>query len=250
MRHIITTLSPTASHPNSRVRYTVSIGSTSAARMWGTSFTCMKSSGHDRRKSLPHRDGELIQIVDSALADATHRSGEWLLCRPGCTQCCHGVFAISQLDALRLLAGLEQIEEARAVRVRDRARESMARIAAEFPGNPLTGILDQSDKGQEAFQNFANDEPCPALDPVTGNCDLYEFRPMTCRVFGPPVRIEEGFSVCELCFQGATAAQVAAGEMKPDPDELEVEVIAQAESITGLHGETIVAFCLALMNDH
>ena len=28
-------------------------------------------------------DQKLIQIVDSALAEATRRSGKWLACRPG-----------------------------------------------------------------------------------------------------------------------------------------------------------------------
>ena len=41
---------------------------------------------------------------------------------------------------------------------------------------------------QARFEDFANDAACPALDPATGRCDVYAWRPMTCRVFGPPVR--------------------------------------------------------------
>jgi hypothetical protein len=55
-------------------------------------------------------DRKLIQIVDAALANATRQSGEWLACRPGCTQCCIGAFAINQLDALRLRRGLAELE--------------------------------------------------------------------------------------------------------------------------------------------
>src|SRR5258708_7127250 len=55
-------------------------------------------------------DQQLIQIVDSALADAARRSGDWLVCRPGCTQCCIGVFSINQLDAWRLRQGLADLE--------------------------------------------------------------------------------------------------------------------------------------------
>ena len=78
------------------------------------------------------------------------------------------------------------------------------------------------------FSDFANDEPCPALDPATGNCELYESRPMTCRVFGPPVRCEDGLGVCELCFQGATDKEIAACEMKPDPEDLESALLKKA----------------------
>jgi Fe-S-cluster containining protein len=194
------------------------------------------------------KDQALIQIVDSALAEATRRSGEWLVCRPGCTQCCVGVFPINQLDAFRLQRGLADLEmraPERAQGVRERAREAAVRLGPDFPGDPVRGLLDEGDDAAERFADFANDEPCPALDPETGNCELYESRPMTCRTFGPPVRSEDGLGVCELCYHGATDEEIAACEMKPDPDDLESDLLRKVEDGTGKHGETIIAFCLA-----
>ena len=173
------------------------------------------------------KDQALIQIVDAALAEAARRSGEWLVCRPGCTQCCIGVFPISQLDAARLRDGLDALDAAdppRAAAVRERARQSVARLAVGFPGDVLTSILD--DSRSDVLDDFADDEPCPALDPATGLCDLYAARPMTCRVFGPPLRSfddegHSGLGVCELCFHGAT------------PEEI-MEVLALV-SVLGVH---------------
>src|ERR1700675_2965314 len=102
-----------------------------------------------RGKDLRRKDQQLIQIVDSALTEAARRSGEWLVCRPGCTQCCIGAFPINQLDALRLrqgLADLEVREPQRAERVRERAREAVTRLSKDFPGEPVTGILDEGDE--------------------------------------------------------------------------------------------------------
>src|SRR5437868_13103620 len=62
----------------------------------------------------PTRDHELIQIVDAALADAARRAGDWLACRPGCTQCCIGAFAINSLDAARLRAGMSEVQASHA----------------------------------------------------------------------------------------------------------------------------------------
>lgn len=202
---------------------------------------------------LPSGDQQLVQIVDAALADAARRSGSWLVCRPGCTQCCVGPFPISQLDAERLRAGMRELEisdPARAARVRQRARKSVARLKADFPGDPATGILAEDEAALERFTTFADEEPCPALDPRTGRCDLYSSRPMTCRTFGPPVRSgpEGGLGVCELCYHGASNEQIAPCEMVPDPDELEPALIAEAEQATGIKGNTIVAFCLAKEN--
>ncbi|HSY90230.1 MAG TPA: YkgJ family cysteine cluster protein [Candidatus Binatus sp.] len=204
--------------------------------------------------SFPSRgDQKLIQIVDSALADATRKSGKWLACRPGCTQCCIGAFSINQLDGLRLRRGLADLGKRapeRAAAVRRRARESVVRLSRDFPGDPVSGLLDEGEEAEQQFADFANDEPCPVLDPETGYCELYESRPMTCRVFGPPVRSEDGLGedglgVCELCFQGASDKEIAACEMKPDPDDLESRLLREVEKNTSKSGNTIIAFCLS-----
>jgi Fe-S-cluster containining protein len=167
------------------------------------------------------------------------------VCHPGCTQCCRGVFAITQLDAVRLQSGLRELESTdpkRAAQLRARARDAVARLAPEFPGDSQTGLLDGD--AEDRFADFANDEPCPALDPTTGTCELYASRPITCRAFGPPVRSENGLGVCELCFHGATNEQIAACEMRVDPDDLEPGLLKELEDASGQKGETIVAFAL------
>jgi Fe-S-cluster containining protein len=189
-------------------------------------------------------DAKLIQIVDAALVDAAQKSGPWLVCRLGCTQCCMGPFGITQLDARRLRNGLAELESsdpARAMRVRERARQTVARISADLPRNAVTGLLPG-----DGFPDSMNEEPCPVLDPETGACDLYAARPITCRAFGPPVRCGEGsLGICELCFQGAGDAEIAACEVEIDPDGVEQNLLEELEQLTGTRGETIVAFALA-----
>jgi Fe-S-cluster containining protein len=191
---------------------------------------------------FPADDRSLIQIVDAALAESARKSGAWLACRPGCTPCCIGPFAISVLDAARLrrgLDGLDIADPARATRVRTRAVEWVARNCVAFPGDPQTGVLSGD---EDAFEAFANDEACPALDPTSGLCDLYTSRPMTCRVFGPPVRLgDQELGVCELCFDGATEAEIASCAVDLDVSRIESELLSQMDP----PGETIVAFCLA-----
>jgi Fe-S-cluster containining protein len=163
-------------------------------------------------------DAALVQIVDAAFAEAARRSGPWLVCRPGCTQCCYGTFAITSLDAWRLQRGLADLELAdagRAARVRERAR-----IAISTPDE---------------------DAACPALDIESGTCDLYAARPITCRVFGPPLRCgEQAVGVCELCYEGATDEEIAACEVDIDPENLEEALLHEMED-----GETTVAEVLA-----
>jgi Fe-S-cluster containining protein len=186
-------------------------------------------------------DRELIQIVDLAMAEAARLSGAWVVCEPGCAECCVGPFPITQLDAWRLRAGLGQLERRdpeRAARVRRRARESMAAMA-DFPGDSTTGILDEDEEAEERFAALPDEGYCPALDPATLTCDLYEARPITCRIFGPAVRSGgDVLGVCELNYRGATDEQIAACQVQVDPEGLEDALL------DGQPGQTVVAFAL------
>jgi Fe-S-cluster containining protein len=204
---------------------------------------------------LPERDAELVQIreakllqsIDASLADAARRAGDFLACRIGCTQCCYGAFAINALDAARLREGMSSLRStnpALAAEIERRARVWLAEFGPGFPGDPETGVLGTSESDQAQFENFANAAACPALDPATGRCDVYQWRPMSCRIFGPPVRSvdehgAEGLGHCDLCFIGATPEQVAVCEM-PVPHALEAELLGEI----GSNSETVVAFAL------
>jgi Fe-S-cluster containining protein len=193
---------------------------------------------------LPSGDSFLVQIMDSALADAAARAGDRLVCRLGCTQCCHGAFVVSPLDALRLHAGMEKLratEPALAAEIAHRAGMWVVEHGAEFPGDVETGLLGNSAEERERFESFANAAACPALDPATGGCDVYAWRPMTCRVFGPPIRMGDGAALahCELNFVGASEEEVAACEM-PLAYDLEAELLEEIPS----KDETVVAFAL------
>ena len=200
----------------------------------------------------PAGDSELIQIVDANFADAARRAGPHLVCRIGCTQCCHGAFAINALDALRLRRGIETLRAAdpdAAEAVQRRARIWIAEHGPEFPGDAASGLLGTSDEDRARFEEFDDDAPCPALDPATGRCEVYAWRPITCRVFGPPVCSagedgQEGLGHCELCFTTASQVEIAASEMVV-PHETEAELLEQLRNPPlGHAGETVVAFAL------
>ena len=148
------------------------------------------------------------------------------------------------LDAERLRVALKVLNEqepARAGAVKERARQFAREMASVFPGNPHTGVLVGEDN--PAWEDFAGmpevDTACPVLDPATGRCEFYAARPLTCRVFGPPVRNDEGIGVCELCYVGADQDQLLAGEMQLVHHTLEEELTHELPP-----GETIIAWAL------
>lgn len=225
--------------------------------------------------ALRGKDAKLLRLVDSAFARVARKSGAWLVCRPGCTPCCHGPFAISQLDAARLrdaLAALAKSNPEKAAAIRARAQQSAKRLTGgkgkhAFPGDPRTGLLSDDEDSVDRFMDANEDEPCPVLSDShakdgAGRCELYAARPMTCRVFGPPIRSahmstevsDQGDGAagatalghCELCYHGATPEEVAACELDPGPtaDALEQQLTTTAERQAGTSARTLVAFAL------
>jgi Fe-S-cluster containining protein len=195
---------------------------------------------------MPH--DILIQIVDAAVADAYLRGAHHLVCRPGCSQCCIGVFPIAHQDAARLREGLmllTQTDPERAQRIRDRVAASLTRLDPWFPGDRSTGILAEDYEQNILFEEFANDEPCPVLDLTAGTCDLYEHRPILCRTFGPPMRTpEDNLATCELCFTHATTEEIAAAALDPTIPAQESASNQTFNAAHNLHGETLIAYAL------
>ena len=195
---------------------------------------------------------DLIQIVTAALASSVTRSGHHLVCKPSCYQCCIGVFPIPHEDAARLRAGLSLLEQSdpeKATRIHTRVQQSLTRLDPWFPGDLATGILNDDYEAAILFEEFANDEPCPVLDPATGTCDLYASRPILCRTFGPPMRTpgddgETNLATCELCFVHATTDEIAACELDPTIPALEAASNKAFNDTHLLHGETLIAYAL------
>ncbi|HXG34917.1 MAG TPA: YkgJ family cysteine cluster protein [Bryobacteraceae bacterium] len=203
-----------------------------------------------QQRVIERGDRLLLRVLSDSLQEAARRAGPRLACRIGCTECCIGPFPITLLDAWRLRRALRELasrDPNRAARIRLRASDSLARLAPSFPGDPRSGLLSPDPRAEEEFASRHEGEPCPLLDPRTGACELYEARPVSCRTFGPPVRLgQEDLPPCRLCFQGTPAAEVEACRVAMDPDGIEDAVLAELETACGARGETIVAFALAL----
>jgi Fe-S-cluster containining protein len=200
------------------------------------------------RVDIPRGDLKLLRIVDRAVAEAASRGGTHLVCRPGCTPCCFGPFAITALDAWRLrqaLAELSDSDPERARAVTERARAAWAAVQHLFPGDQVRGVLGGDDAAEEAFCTAFEREPCPALDPQAGTCDLYDARPASCRTFGPPMRVGgENLPPCSICFTTASPADVEHARATLDVAELEDALIDELTK-RGEGGDTIVAAVLA-----
>ncbi len=195
---------------------------------------------------LPQGDFQLVQIMDAALAEAAQKAGSVAGLPPPAARNA----AMAHLPSVRSTrCAFPPAWNRFAAKIppwppklRGAPRRGLRSTGPIFPGDPTTGLLGDSDVEQERFEEFANEVACPGAGPrPPGRCDVYAWRPMTCRVFGPPVRMGDGEALgcCELCFVGVGEAEIAACEM-PLPHELEAKLLDEIPA----SGETVVAFAL------
>jgi Fe-S-cluster containining protein len=125
--------------------------------------------------------------------------GDQIQCRAGCSDCCHQLFQITEIEAAWISHGIHSMDEAKRDRLTKRAEPYLQqrRRLVTTKGEP------------EAWGNLpptGTRLACPALE--DGVCQIYEFRPLICRKFGIPLYNPDKpgqVFACELNFRAGDA---------------------------------------------
>jgi Fe-S-cluster containining protein len=173
-------------------------------------------------------DGELVQIVDAAVAEAAQSAGDLLTCRSGCTHCCIGPFAVTERDLDRLRVGYKISPPELRERIALRSAEARSALREAFPGDWNSGRVVTQDAA-DTFDSLHPWLPCPILDLETGACTLHAWRPIACRLHGPALRIN-GLDVqpCRLNYEGADAADYRVSFTTPEVEASPLTYVAWA----------------------
>jgi len=158
-----------------------------------------------------------------------------LQCGRGCSLCCYGLFEIGSGDVPVIAEGLAALHPARRGRIIRRAREIVA--STQHPN-----LRECAPEEKEAFFDRTSDLACPNLN-ESGECMIYDSRPLVCRTFGLPLRDAERYigDICELNFTGAEQEEKEAAawdlqwedELGPEDEYTIPEAIVLAARLRG-----------------
>lgn len=135
--------------------------------------------------------------VDAVFDTVAKQHPDKVNCRQGCCDCCHALFDLSLIEALYLnakfneiYAGQERSDILDRADEADRATYKIKRevFQASQDGRPVAEIMDMVGKAKVR---------CALLNKADG-CDLYEHRPLTCRLYGIPTAINGQGHCCGL----------------------------------------------------
>lgn len=123
----------------------------------------------------------LLTDVDGVFQRVLKTHAGCVRCQPGCTDCCHAVFELFLIEAVYLNYHFHQ-------RLKRRERREVLR-RAEKALLEITGIKEGiKDKESGVLQMAEARIRCSLLSDQ-GHCLLYEYRPITCRLYGIPTAI-------------------------------------------------------------
>ncbi len=138
----------------------------------------------------------LVSEVDSIFGHIKGAHPDCVICEVGCSDCCHALFDLSLVEAM-------YINKAFANKIPyGKERSDILSLASELDRKAVRMKRDfyrASKDGQSPEDIMAEAArlrlPCPLLDD-NSKCILYEHRPITCRLYGVPLNINNTGHVC------------------------------------------------------
>ena len=130
----------------------------------------------------------VVEMADNAFEKVRATHFESIKCKIHCSDCCHALFDLTLIEALyinykvnELFIGDKKVMLEEKANIADRAVFKLKKKAyKEFEGGKSE---------DEILKDMATKRlRCPLLN-EEDKCDLYEFRPITCRLYGIPLSI-------------------------------------------------------------
>jgi len=133
----------------------------------------------------------LVDKADAAFREMQKENGSCMKCEPHCSDCCHAVFGLFLIEAGYLKEHFDRLadEEKRAALLRcEEAGKSLERLQNMLQAH-------EGDPQMQAYVISRERIPCPLLNEHQ-DCILYAHRPITCRVYGIPTKIQGKARAC------------------------------------------------------
>jgi Fe-S-cluster containining protein len=194
---------------------------------------------------------KLVAASDAAFERVKQAHAECVRCKEGCADCCHAVFDLTLIEALYInhrfkqqFRGILKTELEEKANRTDRLMAKIKRRAQDdlLAGRPEAEIL--TDLARERVR-------CPLLS-TRNLCDLYDYRPLTCRFYGVPTAIGGGGHTCGLSGfkEGETYPTVNLDTIHARLQELSAELIRDLKSRYIKLADILVPLSTALITEY
>jgi Fe-S-cluster containining protein len=190
-----------------------------------------------------------VKQLDGVFEQVRQQFPDCVKCELACSDCCHALFDLSLIEALyinrKFLA--EMVEQGKAA-ILEKANET-DRTTYRLKRKAYKSVeAGEKTEDQVLFEMAAERIRCPLLNDQD-QCDMYDFRPVTCRLYGIPTSISGKGHTCGLsAFEEGTAyPTVNLDSVHAKLHELSQELVQVLESKHIKMGEVLMPLSMALL---
>lgn len=130
----------------------------------------------------------LVTMAEGVFERVKKEYPDLVKCKIGCCDCCNALFDITLIEAIYLNYHFNKKfkgeEKERLLEKANAADRKIYKIKRKAHQDSRKGVDENEILSEIALERVR----CPLLNEEDG-CDLYEFRPMTCRIYGIPTSI-------------------------------------------------------------
>jgi Fe-S-cluster containining protein len=133
----------------------------------------------------------MVDQADRAFQKMKEDHGSSMACELHCSECCHAVFGLFLIESANLKKYFDQLDAQKKKDVFLRCNETergLKRLEKKLELHGEDPEMQTSILARERIR-------CPLLDD-SNECVLYDHRPITCRVYGIPTKIQGKVRVC------------------------------------------------------
>jgi Fe-S-cluster containining protein len=192
-----------------------------------------------------------VRQADNAFDRVVGESGDLVRCKSGCSDCCHALFDLTLIEAIYInyrfldrFAGKKKEEILERANSADRKIYKIKRQAHKALMNGENEVKILADVGAERVR-------CPLLNKEE-MCDLYQYRPITCRIYGIPTVIQGMSHTCGKSgfVEGGRYPTVSMDTIYKKLYEISTEFVAFIQSKHLKMADILVPVSMALITDY
>ena len=194
---------------------------------------------------------KLVEQVDAAFGKIQTAYDDCVSCKVGCADCCHALFDLSLVEAMYVKNRFDQkISGSERAAIIERANEAdrkVYRLKRQAHKDLQSGKSENEILEWVAGQRIR----CPMLND-TNQCDLYDERPITCRLYGVPTVIGDKAHTCGLSGfkEGESYPTAKLDAIQSRLYEISSELAQDIQSHYPKLAEMLVPLSMALLTDY
>ena len=139
----------------------------------------------------------LVKLADQAFERVAKDYPQCISCQIGCADCCHALFDLTLIEALYINDKFKETfqgpEREALLEKANGTDRQVARIKRQAVDDLQKGIEEKNILAELARKRVR----CPLLN-EQNSCDLYGYRPLTCRFYGIPTAIGGAGHTCGI----------------------------------------------------